>query len=749
MSPPSINHEYRAVSELLSALRRRIRIYVLLEAVLMALVLLGAVFWGGLLLDWMFEPSPQMRMVIHGLVIAAVVGTLLWCGVRRWIVALSDRSLALLIERKHPEFSDSLSAAVDLHAAEDEGREVHLELANRTIMLAAETAKRVDVDSLLNQLRLNRFATTVSGLALSVVVLAVAVPSVWQTYAERIALSPKNWPRTVDLSIEGFEPDGQGRFIRKVARNSDVPIVVNANLLEGRKAPERVAIRYRWQEGRRGHDDLIRIGDAVPGRDKAQRYEYLFERIASNVEFEVRGGDDRLRQLHLMVVERPKVTQLSFNCVYPEYLGRTDRQLTAGPRVELPEGTRVHVTGETNKPLDEVRWRYVCSDEDAPTIMDTTSNSFDNVVELATGNVELEIELLDTDGILSAEPFRVTITARRDQKPQVMVARSGIGTAVTANARLPLELSIEDDHAVRSAWLEIHRDKQPLPNMPVDLPEGLRREVATMATVELDELAALNQDDPTFAFAAGQKLTIVVAADDKYNLADESRASAGRTLSFEIVTEEELLARLAGTEQNLRQTFESVADKLLLLYDSLEKLDQPTSTLATVESEVDPDLLVIDAAGVANRDDDTTRQTREASRLAETARQISDEVLGVAAGFEDIHAQLVNNRVDNSELADRIGNRIASPLRQLGEQRMQAVATKITDVASGISTTAAAKIETRQAIVEVEQLLREMQGLESYNEVVALLRDIIRQQEQINVKTKEEQKNELRDLLLE
>ncbi len=742
--------DYQPVSDLLASLRRRIRSFVLIEAVLMALVLLGVVFWGGLLLDWMFEPPPRVRLLAHGLLIAALAVIIVWWGVRRWMVTLSDRSLALLIERKYPDLSDALSAAVDIYATRGDAESVHPELARRTLQSAASRAKGIDTDGLLNEVRLHRFALAVAGLAISVVAFAVALPSAWSTYTERIALSADRWPRVVSLSVEGFEPDGQGGYVRKVARNSDVPIIVHAGLTGGLEAPDRVSIRYRWQEGRRGNDDLVRIGDALSGRDESQRYEYLFERIAGDVEFDIRGGDDRVEHLRLKVVERPKVTDLAFECEYPEYLERSPRQIAVGPRVELPEGTRVKVSGKANKPLEVVRWRRITHEDDVPIRTEAKSVDFATDIQLAQSDVELEIELVDVDGIASAEPFRVTIAMRRDQKPQVAASRDGIGTSVTANAIVPVEVSIEDDHAVRSAWIDISRDGELLPKLAMGVPAGLRRDVVALATVDLGELAAANQDDPRYAFAPGQQLSLVATADDKYDLRDESRTAAARPLSFEIVTEAELMARLASGEQNLRQTFESVADKLLLLYDSLEKMEIARDDSRTTGMEGgDADLLVMETQQKSTTDDDQDRQTRESSRLAETARQIGDEVLGVAAGFEDIHAQLQNNRIDNSELFDRIGNRIAAPLRRLGEARMQAVAAQIAGMATSRSDTTSAKNETRQAIAEVEQLLREMQGLENYNEVIAMLRGIIRQQQQINARTKDEQKSELRDLLLD
>src|SRR5690606_990209 len=113
---------------------------------------------------------------------------------------------------------------------------------------------------------------------------------------------------------------------------------------------------------------------------------------------------------------------------------------------------------------------------------------------------------------------------------------------------------------------------------------------------------------------------------------------------------EDLVARLATSEQSFRQTFEAIADKLLVLYGELETMDlgAAASTEEPVAvTEGEPEFTVPETA--------EELIAREAARLAENLRQMADETGGVAAGFADLHAQLGNNRVDNTQLADRLG----------------------------------------------------------------------------------------------
>ena len=97
------------------------RAYVLGEGVAAVAVVIGVAFWAGLAIDWLFEPSPAVRV---GMWTAAVVAVLAaawrWIG-RRLFARLRDDSLALLVERKHPQLDESLITAVQTAGAADIG----------------------------------------------------------------------------------------------------------------------------------------------------------------------------------------------------------------------------------------------------------------------------------------------------------------------------------------------------------------------------------------------------------------------------------------------------------------------------------------------------------------------------------------------------------------------------------------------------------------------------------------------------
>jgi hypothetical protein len=134
--------------------------------------------------------------------------------------------------------------------------------------------------------------------------------------------------------------------------------------------------------------------------------------------------------------------------------------------------------------------------------------------------------------------------------------------------------------------------------------------------------------------------------------------------------------------------------------------------------------------------------------------QSAHEVLGLAEAFDNIHDQLQNNRVDNPDLMARVTEHIAQPLHQLGEHSMsqletqlQLVNERIADATAGPPALADSRRLADDVLVEMQMVLDHMLELESYNEVVGLLRDIIDDQKTLNERTKQQQNERLQDLL--
>jgi hypothetical protein len=222
-----------------------------------------------------------------------------------------------------------------------------------------------------------------------------------------------------------------------------------------------------------------------------------------------------------------------------------------------------------------------------------------------------------------------------------------------------------------------------------------------------------------------------------------------------VVTAADLLAILERRELELRQRFEAIHEKMTDTRNLLSRVDFND----TAEEAGDPG-----SNGAANSRDASSptesaidrslarRRLRVAGALQNVA-QSADETLGVADAFDEIHDQLTNNRVDNPDLKARLREQIALPLRRIGEIRMpelsaqvQLIEKKVEDAQTGPAARDQAVAEADRVLVAMQQVLERMLELETYNEVLGQLREIMNEQEDIRRKTQERQRNRLRGI---
>ena len=93
-----------------------------------------------------------------------------------------------------------------------------------------------------------------------------------------------------------------------MARDDEYELTALASLAGGHETPDEVEVRWRrTSDGGRGGGPMTRIGDAAAGAESLE-YRYKFK-VTGDIEFDVLGGDDRIRNLRLRAVERPTVTR--------------------------------------------------------------------------------------------------------------------------------------------------------------------------------------------------------------------------------------------------------------------------------------------------------------------------------------------------------------------------------------------------------------------------------------------------------
>jgi len=323
------------------------------------------------------------------------------------------------------------------------------------------------------------------------------------------------------------------------------------------------------------------------------------------------------------------------------------------------------------------------------------------------------VRFTDTDGLMNREPVMFTLSALPDEPPQVAMRLRGISTAVTPRARVPLVGTLSDDHGLGGAAVRLRVAGGGETMLPV------ARVRTGDAVVDLPaEAAEVVQLEP-LGLAVGRKLELVVTATDTCTLGGEPNAGTSDAWSLDVVAPEALVAMLEAREIILRRRYESSVADLTQARDGF-------------------------AAPVRDGDADGGNDPAEATaRLGDATARAAGETAELAEAFRGIRLEFDNNQLLTPELEARLIAQIADPLAALAKQDLPALAAACR---AGMGRQELVR-RADEVLARMRAVLDKMMELESFNEVVELLRGMIRTQEQIRAETLEQQKRRAREAL--
>ncbi|HEY1603254.1 MAG TPA: hypothetical protein VGG64_26860 [Pirellulales bacterium] len=737
------------VSSLLAQLRQRIRRYIVVEGLAATIATLCATFWLSLAVDWFFEPPVAWRRGLLGLGAIATVVVFYRLVILRLATSLSDTRLALLLERRFRAFDDSLLTSVDLTQSDRDLGEFGREMLSHTLEQAAHRAHGVRLDDIFRRTPLVRSVVAAAVLVATLAVGALAVPATMRFGVDRLTGATDDpWPRTSRLVIVGFE-NGE----KVVAKGDDVDVLVRADLSMPH-VPEIVQIRYATEEGVRGRDTLTRVGNATIDQDEYQDFRHTFSSVLSSLSFDVFGGDARVRDLRIRVVDSPTVDETTLLCEYPAYMNRSPHEIPVTGSMQIPLGTRITVRARANKDLIRAQIDYPIDDKTLHTETVLLPSAGDDLrtirftmPELA-GDATLAFTLFDTDGIHNRKPFVVSLSAVADESPQISLQLRGIGTAITPQARLPLVGQIVDDYGVAAAAFNVTIDEQEAQHPAFATAPAGQNEVDVDEAFEVRELA----------LKAGQKVLFGAQATDGYHLVDgdHPHTALGERFQLDVVTPETLRAMLESRELNLRQRYETIIDEVTETRNSLAELPADQAETSPASPSADDQAKGNDAtksSDSADADAPSLAHLR-VERARQNAEKNAQETLGVAVAFDEIREELINNRVDTEELKIRLKDHIAEPLKGITEKmfpewdrRLKALLGQLHDPQSAPAARRAAVEQADAILVEMVRVRDKMLELESFNEAIEMLRSIITSEKTLQDQIRERQKRKVRDLL--
>ncbi|MFQ5807316.1 MAG: DUF4175 family protein, partial [Phycisphaerae bacterium] len=681
----------------LAQLRRRCRLYLALDGLVRFYLALMGASLAQLLLDWWLKLSVDQRAVLDLVIALFWLMTFYRHLLTPLLRPLSDRSLALAVDRAHPDFHDQIAAAVQFARGQVGTPDANSPQLVRAVMEdACEAAPRVPFMAVLDHRRAKQRAVELAGLLLTTLFAFFMMPDLTGTWLRRNwLLREVPWPQQTHITPIGFE---EGR--RRMPRGEELEIAaVNRD-----RVPNSVELRWWTASGREGREPMTLIG--------VDRWEASLGLLLEDVFFRIVGGDERTRQYAVIAVERPRVIRTAVRITPPAYTGLDPVTLQQQTVLEVLQGSALEIDAQLNRPVASARFVGIrgraapCSPVGPNRIRvewnDPVSGSY-------------SFELVDRDGYTNRRPVRYTLKVVPDLPPEVGLELPAVGESITPPAELPIELSFVDTYGLGEVALYVQRADDPPFDVPLAGFVSGRCEFAVETSFAVTSLSA----------APGDRVRIWAQASDQ----DPRGPNVGRTrpVGLRVVSPTDFLAELAGRELQVRREFERLISAQRGVKDALQRL------LPELPDEgATPAALAQRLAGLARRQD-----------------AHAHSCLNVCRRFEQMLGEMRLNKVARSGDERRIGERIVAPLKKLGSDTMPVVSAVIAETRREVNRARVETLPDQQADIlrQMGAILANMLEWEGYREAVALLQEIIAAQTDVRAATVQRLEQQLEAIL--
>ena len=677
----------------LVSLRQRIRLYLALDGLRRFVFVLIVAVLVQIALDWWLKLTVGQRFLLS----VGITLYWLWIVYRRLYLPLwrplSDRMLAAMVDRAHPELHDRLVTAVEFSGADGRygARPLHWGASPALVLeVLQETCHSVGGLSFLQVLNHRRAARCCLELAGLLVLIGLAfqlMPGLTGTwFARNWRLQELAWPQRTYILPEGFDRDGRFRMAR-----GDMVEVVAGVVGE---VPDTAVLSWWTPTGRQGEAEMSIVGE--------RQLVAALGQLSEDIHFRIIGGDERTSEYIIQAVERPRIIHTLAHLTPPAYTALDPVVIEQQTVFEILSGATLEIEARLNKPVKQVR--FVAADgSTAPGGVSLSSDSGQHVrvylLWTAPTSGIYHFELRDHDGLSNKNPLRYTLKIVPDRPPTVRMNLVGVGRTITPAAELPVDLVCEDAYGLGAVRLLVQAGGRPAQRLPA----------ADFSAGGLEFSTEFGLAVGACSVSPSEQLRIWAEAEDLDPHGPNVGATPVETLR--VVSREEFQSEMARRELTLRQEFERLSSAQRRLKDALDRL-----LARLVDNKVQPPAV-----------------DRQIAGLARTQREHAGRCLAIARGFEQVLSEMRISRVARPADENRIGNRVVVPLDRLARQTIPAAA----DALATLRRSASA--ENRQAAVAAQdEILRQMRAVlaemlewEGYREAIALLETVIAVQTEV------------------
>ena len=418
--------------------------------------------------------------------------------------------------------------------------------------------------------------------------------------------------------------------------------------------------------------------------------------------------------------------------------------------MRIPEGTECSLVGTCNAPLGAVEYLVLseaAGDGAAPSsveVAEVDQATFRIPLGALSASQVVEIRLLDRFGLSSEQILRYNLLVVRDAVPEVQSRLEGIGLAISPKAYLPIRGQVTDDYGVASVAVELAVDETPLPPIPLTWNDS-----QLQGEVDFLQLA----ESGIVTLRPGMTVGLSVLATDHYDLNDQQHAGRGQPLQLAVLTEDQLLVVLDRQELELRQRLEQIISELRQLDEALqgilEELVAASASAAKVDLKQGGQRLRTVAWQPPAVQPMIALRLQQAQLQADKSRQ---ELSSIANRVEHLRLQLKHNRVDSLDRQQRLLEQVELPLTALLAGDYARLDRHLSELQSaapadgGRAPCLAAIDSLDRILLALESIKQNMLDIESFNELIDLVRTLLEEQERLLKEAEESRKSRILEL---
>ncbi|MBI1312337.1 hypothetical protein GC176_13690 [bacterium] len=530
--------------------RQSIRLATAASLLLKALV---AILVVAFLADWTLRMSVLQRVVLLGLVAAAVV----WAFRRLalpWLKQSDDLvELALMVERQQGIDSDLVSALQFEQPDAAAWGSPQLEQA-----VVATVARRSSQINVMEGLPIDDLKRRVIVCGVVLVIAAGAVllaPGYVFAFFQRLLLSDVSYPTRTRLDEIRINDSAASRRVSSPAGHPVRFAVLASGELP---ASGRGRIRVVSLDGGVSTEVVLASAESKPGLFAGE-----LPRLTDSVTFQVFLGDARSREIRIDAVPLP-VVELSVEVTPPKYaadvLAREESRDASGlsrRQIAVLSGSRIDLTlTSLNKPLtDATLW---IEDEKFPLTPADRDGMIWRVDPQGTPLASVDqpfqyrVEATDRQELKIESPLHGTVRLRTDQSPRV--ALSARTRRVIPTAHLPVEWSASDDFGLASVTARVQISTEEGEVSETEIPivtaaPGKPTAQSLRDTFRID-LAALKLNK-------GDELRVTFAATDFRGNA-EPQTSYSEPVLLNVTDRQGILSGLLETDEDSAQQLDAI-----------------------------------------------------------------------------------------------------------------------------------------------------------------------------------------------